>query len=461
MQSIPLASRFYKNKSLPASAQNLVNMYVDILDPDAKSRIVCHLRPGKTLKVTPGNGPVRGFEEMNGLLYVVSGTELYEVDSGYNATLLGTIPGVANVGMAVNLVNQLMIVNGTSTGYVYSTDSGLASVTLTGPAYTVAHSDGYLIFDYSGTNNWFISSNTDATVFDSTETGATNDNEDNVLAVKRSQNRVVVFGEKSIEGFYVATSLDFPYQKDRGVSLTKGTLSRWSIAEEDEILFWLGDDREVYMMKGLQSQRISDPSISYAISELTVINDAEGYAFTFLAHTFYVLSFPTEDKSYMYDASTGLWSQIGELDNGNIVRDIAHNYINIFDTHLVGDHTNGNIYELDADVYTDNGTLIRWEMTLPPIHADQEPLFIGQLLVSLESGVGLTTGQGSDPQIFLSRSDDAKTWPNERWASVGKIGKYKHKVIFNRNGYTEDQVFFRLAGSDPVKWAINGVYIDI
>jgi hypothetical protein len=360
--------------------------------------------------------------------------------------------------MAVNLVGQMMIVNGTSTGYIY--DGALSSVTLTGPAFTVVHSDGYFIFDYTNTNNWFISSNTDGSVFDTTETGATNDNDDNVLAVRRSQNRVIIIGEKSIEGFYVSVNLDFPYTKDRGVSLSKGTISRWSVAEEDEILFWLGDDREVYMMKGLQSQRITGENLSYEISKMSTINDAEGYAFNFLNHTFYVLSFPTENKSFMYDATTGFWSTYGELDNGNIVRDRGRLHISAYDIELVFDHDNGNIYQLDSETYTDNGNPIRWEMTLPPVHANQERLFLGQILVSMESGVGLTTGQGSDPVIFMSMSEDAKVWSPERQSTVGKIGKYKHKVVFNRNGSTEDQIFLRFAGSDPVKWAINGVYID-
>ena len=459
MRPIPLGVRDYKQKSLPVSAQAVVNMWIDVLDPDAKTRTVAYLRPGKTLKTTLAGGKVRGFGELNNVLYAVAGNTLYSIDSNWTAISIGTIPGSGNVSMATNLVGQLMIVNGTTTGYVYD-GSTLTSVTLPGAAYTVDHSDGYLLFDYNDTENWFVSSNTDATSFDATETGATNDRPDKVLRVIRAQNRVIVFCESSIEGFYVVTTLDFPYSKDRGVSLKKGTRSRWSVALEDETLFWLGDDLQVYMMRGLQSQRISSPSISYQISQLTTHSDAEGYAFTLNDHTFYVLTFPTDRKTFVYDLSNGFWYQWGKLNNGVVEEEIGYKYYRIYDSHVIGDDS-GNVYVMDDTVYTDNGSLIKWEIVTPPIHNNQDTFTLGEIRVGLEPGIGLTTGQGSNPQLFLSKSDDAKIYYSERWNTPGKIGEYKNKVRFHRNGRITDYIIYKLSGTDPVKWAINGLWVDI
>lgn len=460
MHPIPLATRFYKNRSLPVSTQNVVNMYAEFLDSDNKSRVVMHLRPGKKLFQTVGSGPIRGTHKLNGALYVVSGQELYSVSSDAIATLIGPVPGVGRVGMAANIVGQLCMVNGTDTGYYFS-DSKLTTAVLTGAAYTVVYSDGYFIFESAGTNTWFISSNTDGTSFDSTEIGATNDKEDNNVAVIESQGRVFIFGEESLEAYYVSTDIDFPYIKDHGLSTDKGVLARESLASVDEVIFWLGDDKEVYNLSGLQIRRITDPSMSYEIEKMAVVSDAVGYAYAILSHTFYILTFPTENKSYTYDATTGLWATCGELVNGTTVKDRGNNHVYAYGKHLVGDHTNGNLYEIDPDTYTDNGSIFRWELTLPPVHADHETFFMGQIKIGLEPGVGLTTGQGSDPQLFMSMSLDAKTWYTERWSTVGKIGEYLNNVVFNRNPKVDDQIFIRLAGSDPVKWAINGVYIDL
>lgn len=461
MIPIPLGTRFYKNRSLPVSAQNLVNMYVDILSPDSRSQVVCHLRPGKKLFKNVGAGPIRGMGELGGVLYVVSGTSLYSVSEDSTTTSIGTIPGNGRVSMATNLVNQLCIVNGTTTMYVYSVAGGLSSVSLSYAAYTVLHSDGYIIFDQSGRETFGITSNTDATSIDTTETGATNDKEDNVVAIHKAGTRVIVFCEKSMEGFYVSTNIDFPYAKDYGMSQEKGLLARWSLAKTNEISFWLGTDREIYQLYRTEYSLISDPAISYEIKQLTKVDDAEGHCYNINGHLFYVISFPTDNKSYCYDVMSKLWYQWGYLNNGIVERDRGRVSYEIYNKKFVGDYSNGNIYELDNKTYTDNGDEIRWEMTLPPIHKDFEPFRIGQMMISLEPGVGLSTGQGSDPQIYMSQSDDAKVWGPERSASIGKIGKYKNKAYFNRCGYTADQKFFRLSGSDPVKWAINGVYIDV
>jgi hypothetical protein len=76
-----------------------------------------------------------------------------------------------------------------------------------------------------------------------------------------------------------------------------------------------------------------------------------------------------------------------------------------------------------------------------------------------ETGVGLNTGQGSDPQVMLRWSDDGgHTWSNEHWRSMGKIGQYGHRVIWWRLGATtklRDRVY-EVSGTDPVRVYIMG-----
>ena len=77
----------------------------------------------------------------------------------------------------------------------------------------------------------------------------------------------------------------------------------------------------------------------------------------------------------------------------------------------------------------------------------------------LEGGVGLNTGQGSDPQVMLRVSKDfGQTWSNEMWRSMGKIGKYATRVLWRRLGKARDWVF-EVTISDPVKVVIIGANI--
>lgn len=67
----------------------------------------------------------------------------------------------------------------------------------------------------------------------------------------------------------------------------------------------------------------------------------------------------------------------------------------------------------------------------------------------------------SNARIMLQWSDDGgKTWSNEYWKPVGKIGQYKARVNFNRLGMSRDRVF-RLTMSDPVKWILVDARIDV
>ena len=81
-----------------------------------------------------------------------------------------------------------------------------------------------------------------------------------------------------------------------------------------------------------------------------------------------------------------------------------------------------------------------------------------------ETGVGLNSGQGSDPQVMLRWSDDGgHTFSNEHWKSMGAIGKYGKRTIWRRLGATmkiRDRVY-EVSGTDPVRIYIMGAELAI
>ncbi len=64
---------------------------------------------------------------------------------------------------------------------------------------------------------------------------------------------------------------------------------------------------------------------------------------------------------------------------------------------MVGDYVNGKIYYLDLDTYTEDGNFMESIAHSPPIFRDNRRFFTSDLRVDFDAGVGLTTGQGSDP----------------------------------------------------------------
>ena len=72
----------------------------------------------------------------------------------------------------------------------------------------------------------------------------------------------------------------------------------------------------------------------------------------------------------------------------------------------------------------------------------KDRMFHHRFQLTLESGVGLVSGQGSDPQIMLRYSNDnGHTWSDELWGSAGlytggggNLGEFARRYIQRRLG---------------------------
>jgi len=112
----------------------------------------------------------------------------------------------------------------------------------------------------------------------------------------------------------------------------------------------------------------------------------------------------------------------------------------------------GKVGYLDSSTYTEFGNTMQADMIFPPLHSDGQPVFMPWLALDMQTGEGLTTGQGSDPQIMLSISDDGGfTFDSpEEWATLGQTGVRLSSVRWNSLGSFEESRYLRLTITDPV-----------
>ena len=90
------------------------------------------------------------------------------------------------------------------------------------------------------------------------------------------------------------------------------------------------------------------------------------------------------------------------------------------------------------------------------LHADKRRAFMSKYELDVETGVGLVSGQGVDPQAMLKWSNDGgATFGTEHWASIGRAGRFKNRAIWRRLGEARDRVF-EVRISDPVYRDIVG-----
>ena len=100
--------------------------------------------------------------------------------------------------------------------------------------------------------------------------------------------------------------------------------------------------------------------------------------------------------------------------------------------------------------------MLRWMRRAPHLVDRDTLVTYGRLELDMQRGV---TPQGLNPKVMMRYSDDgAFTWSNEHWASPGKTGKYKNRVMWRQLGSGRDRVF-EVSGTDPIEKALVGAYV--
>jgi hypothetical protein len=204
----------------------------------------------------------------------------------------------------------------------------------------------------------------------------------------------------------------------------------------------------VARIQGYVPQKISTPDMDSIINGYTNTADATAYSYMLGGHAMYVISFPSAGYTWMYDGSTGFWSSLKSYGLTRYRGEFAFPFLSAI---VVADYNVGRLYRLSPTAQTDNGDTIEREVIGETIRAtDGDFININTLRLDCEVGQGLTSGQGSNPQISLSISrDNGKTWGPDMWKDLGAIGEYKTRVEWRRLG--SPRVFTpKIRLTDPV-----------
>jgi hypothetical protein len=467
----PILGSSYVARSVNAADNRMVNLFPEVIPEGGKEPGFLNRAPGLKFLQTVGSGPIRALwsrQTSNNNFYVVSGMEVYRVfDLNGTPELIGTVSGTGPVSIADNGTQIFFACNGPS--YIYNQQTRVFAP-ITDPdfpgAVTVGYLDGYFVFNEPNSQRIWVTSLLDGTSVDPLDFASAEGSPDGLVAINVDHREAWLFGTDSVEVWYDAGGADFPLQRIQGAFNEIGCAAPYSVAKLDNSLFWLGQDARgqgiVYRANGYNGVRVSTHAVEYAIAQYGVISDAIAYTYQQEGHTFYVLTFPSASATWVYDAATQAWHERAGLTNGEFTRHRSNCQCNFQGNIVVGDFENGNIYTFDLQTYADNGSAQKWLRSwraLPTGTNNLKRTAHHSLQLDCETGVGLATGQGSDPQAMLRWSDDGgHTWSNEHWSPMGAIGRYGHRVFWRRLGMTlklRDRVY-EVSGTDPVKISIVG-----
>lgn len=467
-QPIPLniVGPAYAARTQLQNNQKCINMFVEIDGKGSKEPACLLQTPGSTLfSALATTGKCRGgLVTQNDLMFMVCDTTLYEIDSAGAKAARGTIAGTAQVSMAENGIGfyEIMITTNSSDAYIFNYSTSTLTK-ITDPAFTSAGTvifiDGYFLWNEPNTQKVWRSGLFDGLTFDGTWFKSAESDMDNLVSIATANRIIYLFGTKTTE-IWTNQDLDtFPFGRQPGGLFQTGSGAIWSMASFDTRVFWLADDLEVLMTDGYQSAKISTPAIDYAISTYTQTANAVGFTYKMAGHEFYVLTFPGPDVTWVYDVSTGEWHQWSSYAQGRCRANVALQW---GEKVYVGDWSSGDVSLLSYEVFTENDQPIIRERVTQVIKNEPLQYTMSRLVLTIDTGLTkILSGDGSDPKIRMSYSDDGgRTWSRDIERSMGKQGEYNKRIIWTRLGTFRDRLL-RFRTSEPVKFAIISAYAEM
>ncbi len=479
---ILLGYQSYGGESQSAIGQRLVNMYAeknpDIAGVTASAHKGMQFMVGSkypwTLFGTPGQkrwldtgtgSNVQGMQVMGGNLYVVAGNNVIKVTPDKVTTNLGLITGQQlQVDMANN-GTQLGIVSSDTTGWV-ATSSALVKITdgnFPG-ASSICYLQGFGIFSTPNSQQMFLSKSYDLTAY-TADFASVISSSSNLVRVSSFNNGVWLFTSTSYEVWGNNGASPIPYQIIGSDSnSTRGIVGKFAVTQDANSMYILADDGIVYSFVGFTPQRVSQHGVEAAIQKHRDnggISDVLMMTYTQRGHKFMCMIFPTQGATWVFDITQGLWHEretYGSINKRWTVNCIVEFAGKI----LVGDYADGHIYELDLDTFVDDDVPIQRIMQGAVTWEEANRITHDMVRLDIDAGVGLDgIGQGTDPQVIMQYSDDGgKTWSNERWKPIGKIGEFKNQCVWRRNGQSRQRIY-RFMITDPVAVKVNGAYANV
>jgi len=455
---IPLFGPGLRAKSPYVTAKELVNLYCETRPAGEKASLVAFGTPGLSLFSDLGATPIRGSirPSIGSVAYIVHRGVFYEINAAGTTTARGALlTTTGRVSLEFNGV-QVMLVDGTY-GYIYNTSTNAFAQITDGdfPANptTVTYLGLRFVVSVRDSNSYYWSDVNDGLSWDALNFASAEASPDPITAVFASNGQLALLGSATTEFSGISGDQDAAFAALQGSANEWGVAARWSVAKFDNTFACLMKNRMgqvmVAQLAGYLPKKISTPDIDSIINRYSSISDATAYSYMLGGHPMYVISFPTQATSWLYDGSTGFWSQ---LRSSGLTRHLGEFGFSFDDSsYLVADYSAGRLYRLAIDTYTDNGAMIVRQLVTENIAVPGQVLISAdKLRVDMEVGVGLATGQGSNPQIGLEVSrDNGKTWGAQMWKTFGVAGKYEELVEWRRLG-TSRTFNFRLTVTDPV-----------
>lgn len=453
----------YQDRSRPLSSQQTKNFYPQIVE-QGKEQFVLHSFHGlKRFGIADFTGRDRGSRYALGAIYRVVGEKLYSVSNSGVHTLIGTISGASRCIMSDDGTNLIIVAGGAVYKYDGATLSTVTDSNIVG-ATAVTFINNQMVYTV---NNLFVVADVgQPDVASGLNAAAAESQPDDLVRAYAFQQNVYMFGERSTEVWYNSGVGNPPFTRIEGQIFEIGLGAINSVAHTDEAMYWLGDDNAIYQASGATKRRVSTSAISHWLDGYSDLSDAYGYTFTVEGLNFYLITFPSQDRTFCLNESLGDkgWFELSSGTNGGKYQGAS--LVKAYNDNFVSDYDNGRIYKLDYATFTNNLETIQRRRTTGSINGKLlgrpgNRVQMSRLELIMETGDTLVSGQGDNARIQFEVSyDGGKSWVTKGWGVVGRLGQNTIRVeMFNLDSFYDCIV--RLTTSDPIMYSIYSATADL
>lgn len=297
---------------------------------------------------------------------------------------------------------------------------------------------------------------------------------DRIVSMVVNGDQLFVIGSKSMQVLSQSMSTDAQgfsnmIFDDSGRSTADlGTRAADSVALVDGMVVFLGasarGERSVRCTSGGEVMRISTNAIERELEGKNV-DSAYGFGWVQNGHTFYVLSVPSVNKSYVYDFATRQWhNRTTRNPNGSDSLWWVRYAVNCSGDILLASGKTLKLAKFDRTKYDDyrDEPIIK-RRTAPCLTSDYSPFMVNNLLLMWNTGSTDDRNNekySKNPVVMLEVSTDGgNTFGTELWANGGETGHYGHRTVWYGIGCGQMFVF-RFTISDRVNVVITGAKVS-
>lgn len=422
LTQVPILKGVYSDRYGRLKAALPVNLEPNIVDTGLSEGQMTS-PPGVTL-IGTGPGEDRGAIVWKGVCYRVMGTKLVSV-VGSLITILGDVGSGGPVAMDYSF-DRLGIGSGGKLFYWTPTE-GVTQVT---------DPDLGLVIDVIWIDSYWMTTDgislvvtdlNDPYSVDPLKYGSSEVDPDSIVALRKIRGQVYAINRNTVENFQNTGGTGFPFSRNPGGMIPKGGVSSRSRCDFLESFAFAGSGRgealSVYLAGPGQAAPLSTPEIDGCLAELT---DAEQAAIEMETRVeegeqrLYI-HLPTKTLVYYQQASKKNQAAVWAILAGGTLADQAYpakHMALVGGRWLVGSPT-GQVGYLDKSVDTLFGVIVGWLLHTVFVFNETN----GFILKSVElTGMPGLTPFGQDATVFMSTTEDGRTWGQERAISMGRAG---------------------------------------